>query len=109
MTDEVELLREWLREADEANRRVSDENERLRKEVMSDYNEGWEEGLSAMKAENERLREALKPFAELVDKPVNIYECKGVQLALIKFDDLSRLCRAAKVALESKNGRDRQF
>lgn len=57
--------------------------------------------------EIERLRSALTPFAELVDKPVNIYECKGVQLALIKFDDLSRLCRAAKAALESKNGRDR--
>ena len=50
----------------------------------------------------EMLREALKPFAELVDKPVNIYECKGVQLALIKFDDLSHLCRAAKAALEEK-------
>ena len=65
--------------------------------------------IERLRAENEKLRKALKPFAELVDKPVNIYECKGVQLALIKFDDLSRLCRAAKVALESKNGRDRQF
>ena len=56
----------WCVSIMERRKRVAaeKENEKLRTEVMSDYNEGWEEGLSAMKAKNEKLRAALSALAE---------------------------------------------
>lgn len=61
--DAIERLRERLAEADEANRRVSDENEQLRKDlktaIMGDSAE-----LQDVKRENEKLREAFKPFVD---------------------------------------------
>ena len=45
--------------------KLTAENERLRKEALGDYHEGWEEGYAALKAENERLREALKQIKML--------------------------------------------
>ena len=48
------------KEAAEEITRLREENEKLRTEVMSDYNEGWEEGLSAMKAENGRIKAAFR-------------------------------------------------
>lgn len=52
-----------------------------------------------LRAENEKLRAALKPFAEQVDRPVNIYEHDGVRMEFVDHDVLDRLCRAAKAAL----------
>jgi hypothetical protein len=102
MTDILEKLKSWDRcypgninieyAVDEAIAEI----ERLRNEVMSDYNEGWEEGLSAMKAENERLREALKPFAYYADLiPDDIGDTASASGTV---GDL----RAAKAALEEK-------
>ncbi len=79
--DEIERLRERLAEADECNRRVSDENEKLRFELdmqqatilvpsqkddqrrIERLNSALAEALdeaAALRAENEKLREALK-------------------------------------------------
>jgi len=52
------------------------------------------------RAENEKLRAALKPFAAYVDQPTKIYEHEGVRVALVDQDVLRRLCRAAAAALK---------
>ena len=39
-----------------------------------------------LRAENEKLRAALKPFAEQVGRPVNIYEHEGVRMAFVDQD-----------------------
>lgn len=71
---EITRLRERLAEADEANRRVSDENEKLRFERdtigEANYVNGWNDAINSseamqdLRAENNKLREALKPFAD---------------------------------------------
>jgi uncharacterized membrane protein YccC len=94
--DEIERLRLEL-DMTQATIRVPSQKddvrtiERLREELVSALDKAA------------RLRKALKPFAELIHKPVNIYEHNGVQLALIKYDGLSRLCRAAKAALGERD------
>jgi len=60
--EEITRLRERLAEADEANRRVSDENGKLRRDVKTAVM-GDSAELADVKRENEKLRKALKPFA----------------------------------------------
>ena len=61
-------------------------------------------------SEIKKLRAALKPFAEQVGRPVNIYEHEGVRMAFVDQDVLDRLCRAAAAALKgtSDERRNRQ-
>ncbi len=79
---EIERLRERLAEADEANRRVSDESEKLRHELITSsdaakyYDYGYscardmqKDEITRLRAENEKLREALKPFANYYTLP----------------------------------------
>ena len=65
-------------------------------EVLSEYFIENEK----LKKQVEMLRTALKPFAEYVDQPTNIYEHEGVRMALVNQDVLMRLCRAAAAALK---------
>jgi len=56
--------------------------------------------ITRLRAENEKLRAALKPFAAYVEQPARIYENEvGIRMALINQDLLMRLCQAAAAAI----------
>lgn len=60
MTDDIVEKIVMKGKAAEEIRRLREENEKLRTEVMSDYHEGFEEGILYMKAENERIKAAFR-------------------------------------------------
>ena len=60
LREENKMAFEAVGDVVKANDDLREKNEKLRIEVMSDYNEGWEEGLSAMKAENGRIKAAFR-------------------------------------------------
>ena len=56
----------------------------------------------AVCAENEKLRAALKPFADYVNKPEpqTVYELGKVNAVMVDYDIFCKLCRAAAAALK---------
>ena len=76
-------------------------------ELSEAYNLGYScakdmamEEITRLRAENEKLREALNPFAAYVEQPARIYENElGVRMALIDQDLLMRLCQDAADAI----------
>ena len=101
LTENAEL-RERLAEADEANRRVSDENAKLRDELITSsdaakyYDYGYscardmqKDEITRLRAENEKLREALKPFAvdSLMDDAPTLADYRAARKALESGDE----------------------
>jgi hypothetical protein len=99
---------QMLKDAIDEVVRLRAEIETLRRDVKTAIM-GDSAELADVKRENEKLREALKPFAAYADQPARIYENEvGIRMALIDQDLLMRLCQAAAAAIkEETNGRDR--
>ncbi len=71
------------------------ENEAIRRETVK-----WQQRENdALRAENEKLRKALRPFAAYAKQTPIIYEHHGIRMVLVQQDLLKRLCQEAAAAI----------
>ena len=53
-----------------------------------------------LRAENEMLRTALKPFVNMIGEKFQVYKHNDICMSLVNYDVLMRICNNAKDALE---------